>query len=55
MEIVGICCVKVTNIPLIVVDIDYGYKECVTDMLSVLLRWDITNRQEAHNGYTGPV
>jgi hypothetical protein len=45
----------VLKLLLIVVDIDYGYKEYVTDVLSVLLHWDITNRQEAHNGYIGPV
>jgi len=33
VEIVGICYVKATNILLIVVDIDYGYKECVTDVI----------------------
>jgi len=55
VEIVGICCIKATNLLLIVMDIDYGYKDCVTDVLSVFLHWDITIRQEAHNGCVGPV
>lgn len=49
-----ISCVKATNILLIVVDIDYGYKECVTDVIGSSAL-EITNRQEAHNGCLGPV